>query len=260
MKKLIILLLVSLCTLGVYAKNGVSEKAFLGVSTSPLSEAMKTQLSVTKALLVVRVAPDSPAAKAGLKLYDIISKVDDVEISSQVDLVKAISSRKAGDEVELTLIRHAKEMKQKVTLLARPNNFFMLEDDIPHRSGLSEFEELRKRMDEMMGRGFSGHASRLDEMNKRIMEMMKRRGQEPLNSQQDMFSFKGSSSSVVKSSDGKVDIRIETVNGKKKATVTDIQSGVILFEGSINTEAEKKAMPEDIRKKVLDLDNSVNIK
>ncbi|NQZ58935.1 MAG: PDZ domain-containing protein [Lentisphaeraceae bacterium] len=259
MKNIVIICLLSICAWTVLGKESLNEKAFLGVSTSPISEAMKVQLSIDKALLVIRVLPDSPAAKAGIKLYDIILKVDGAPLDKQIRLASLIGSHQAGDEVELTLLRRTQEMKQKVTLQGRPNSFVSLDDEPSDFSVISEIEELHRRMSEMAQRGFSGRGVKMEDMMKRLFDMMRQSSRQRSKNQQEMFSLKGSCSSVIKSSDGLYDIRIEIMDGKKKVKVVDSKSGDVIFEGGINTEAEKKAMPESVRQKVINLDSSVNI-
>ena len=259
MKNFVIMCLLFVCAWTTLAKGSLSDKAFLGVSTSPVSEAMKAQLSLDKALLVIRVLPDSPAAKAGIKLYDILLEIDDAVLGKQSRLAALIGSHQAGDEVELTLLRRAQEMKQKVILQGRPNTFVFLDDEPLDFSAMSEIEELHRRMSEMTQRGFSGRGVKMEDMRKRLFDMMREKRRQNSKNQQEIFSFKGRSSSVIKSSDGLYDIRIETIDGKKKVKVVDSKNGGVIFEGTINTEAEKKAMPESIRQKVLNLDSSVNI-
>lgn len=58
----------------------------------------------------------SPAEKAGLKIGDIITRVNDDGISLDHNLPDALYSYKKGDEVEITVIREKEEIKMKVTL------------------------------------------------------------------------------------------------------------------------------------------------
>ena len=56
-------------------------------------------------LIVAAVVEDSAADKAGIKQYDIISKIDDEQITSYASLSKVLDQHDVGDEIELTIYR-----------------------------------------------------------------------------------------------------------------------------------------------------------
>ncbi|MFI1303569.1 S1C family serine protease [Streptomyces sioyaensis] len=62
------------------------------------------------------VSPNGPAAKAGLKPGDTITKLDDTVIDSGPTLISEIWQHKPGDEVTLTYKRGGKEHTTRVTL------------------------------------------------------------------------------------------------------------------------------------------------
>ncbi|RYY60444.1 MAG: PDZ domain-containing protein [Chitinophagaceae bacterium] len=77
--------------------------AVLGVTSSAAEKGIKL-LSVTK---------ESGADKAGLKKDDVITKIDNDEVSTPDALTKKIRSHKPGDKVDVTYLRNGKS--QKVT-------------------------------------------------------------------------------------------------------------------------------------------------
>lgn len=95
---------------------------YLGVSVSTLTPALARQygVSVTKGAIVDQVVGGSPASKAGLRQYDVITSVDHLAISSASDLVAVISEHKAGQQVSLTVARGTKTLHLSVTLARRP--------------------------------------------------------------------------------------------------------------------------------------------
>ena len=98
--------------------------AWLGVSIITVTPAIKDgyNLSVDSGALVVEVATDSPAAKAGLQADDVIVGFDGVEITSNNELVDAIRSHQPGDKVQITFWRGSQQMQVEVTLVQRPSS------------------------------------------------------------------------------------------------------------------------------------------
>ncbi len=62
------------------------------------------------------VVKDSPAAKAGLKDKDIVTKVNGVEVGAAGSLANLIGEYKPGDTVQLTVVREGDEIAVNVTL------------------------------------------------------------------------------------------------------------------------------------------------
>lgn len=69
---------------------------------------------------VIQVEKDSPAAKAGLQVGDVITAVGGVEIDEKNSLADLIQKRKPGDKVELTVTRGAQTLTLNVELGAAP--------------------------------------------------------------------------------------------------------------------------------------------
>ena len=58
--------------------------------------------------------------KAGLRMGDVITKVDDTEITSMEDLAAVKKGYKAGDTVTLTVFRNGDYMTVRLTFDAQP--------------------------------------------------------------------------------------------------------------------------------------------
>ena len=65
---------------------------------------------------VTRVQSGSPAANAGLKTGDVITKVGDTTVQNDADLIRAIRSHEPGDEVTITYTRDGNSAQAKVEL------------------------------------------------------------------------------------------------------------------------------------------------
>jgi serine protease Do len=63
-----------------------------------------------------------PAEKAGVKVGDIITELDDVAIDQNNSLSALVNKHKVGDKLKLTLLRDGKEMTLDVTLGAAPTD------------------------------------------------------------------------------------------------------------------------------------------
>ncbi len=83
--------------------------AFLGVS------ATATSGDVTGAE-IAQVVNNSPADDAGFEAGDVITKVDDTEITSPAELVQVISAKDSGDKVTITYTRDGDTETATVTL------------------------------------------------------------------------------------------------------------------------------------------------
>lgn len=69
--------------------------------------------------IVSQVMPDTPAAKANIKVGDVITEVDGQKIVSAQDLRNKIGLLTPGKTVELKLLRNGKEMTTQVALAER---------------------------------------------------------------------------------------------------------------------------------------------
>ncbi len=109
--------------------TGKLSRAFLGVAHIGItSELVKEyNLQAKHGAYIVNesrdaVTPGSPAAKAGLRAGDIITKVDNKKIDANHPLLSAISEHQPGDKVSVTYLRDGKEVTVSVTLATYPSS------------------------------------------------------------------------------------------------------------------------------------------
>jgi 2-alkenal reductase len=93
--------------------------AELGVAYEPISKADASYYDFPVGAYVTTVAPNSAAAKAGLQVRDIITKVNGKALSDSYSLGQAIETHNAGDKVTLTVWRNGKTLTMTVTLGAK---------------------------------------------------------------------------------------------------------------------------------------------
>ena len=89
----------------------------LGVQVEDLSDQLATYFGVNDGgVLVAGVTADSPAAKAGLKAGDVITKVNGEAVKAPRDLVRALGDMKDDGAVLLDIVRDKKATSLKATI------------------------------------------------------------------------------------------------------------------------------------------------
>ncbi|MGV8083219.1 MAG: S1C family serine protease [Coriobacteriia bacterium] len=97
--------------------NGTATHPFMGISTQTVDQTNAAQDQPVKAgAVVTSVSEGSPAAQAGIRVDDIITKIGDQEITGVEDVFAAVRSHKVGDAVDVVLVRGSETMTIKVTL------------------------------------------------------------------------------------------------------------------------------------------------
>lgn len=98
-------------------KFGDVKRPYLGIA----ADNMKT--GSTDGAYIGNVAKDGAAAKAGLKKGDIITKIEDVTISSWSELQANIASLNTGEKVNITYKRDGKEFTAIATLKSETGTY-----------------------------------------------------------------------------------------------------------------------------------------
>ena len=69
---------------------------------------LNSNLEFDNGIYVVQISADGPAKKSGLKVGDIITKIDDLEVNKMSELRTYIYEKIPGDTVKLTINRSGK--------------------------------------------------------------------------------------------------------------------------------------------------------
>ena len=101
---------------------GITMVSLSDLSTEQISEIVKVPSSVTQGVVVNEVQSSTPADQAGLKKYDVITKIDDKEVSSGVELQSELYKHKVGDTVKITFYRKDKKETTSVKLSIDSNS------------------------------------------------------------------------------------------------------------------------------------------
>ncbi|HVX24679.1 MAG TPA: trypsin-like peptidase domain-containing protein [Candidatus Saccharimonadales bacterium] len=112
-------------------KTGKFSRPYLGVRYIPLTAdvADEYNLSTNSGAFIAQsndsstpsVIANGPAAKAGLKVKDIITAVNGAKIDQNHSLTSLIDQHQAGDRIGLTVLRNGKTIHLNVTLGTMPN-------------------------------------------------------------------------------------------------------------------------------------------
>ena len=118
--------------------NGyVTNKAYIGITPQTMNAQIAQQFryDVTQGVFVCSVEPGSAAEKAGLKMGDVITKIDDKTITSYEDLVAAKKSYSAGDTATFTIYREGKTQTVELTFDAAPQTQETAQDNSQQQQG-----------------------------------------------------------------------------------------------------------------------------
>jgi 2-alkenal reductase len=104
-------------------KNGRVDRGFIGIQYSPLSPRAAVALGLPPAagIQISSVVSGSPAAQAGLRVNDVVTKLNDQQIDQQHPLQSLLLRFRPGDKVRLTIIRGSETTTIELTLGARPS-------------------------------------------------------------------------------------------------------------------------------------------
>ena len=123
--------------------NGyVTNRAYLGITPQTLTENWASQYhyDITGGVFITYVEPDSAADKAGLKMGDVITKVDDTEIESVEDLNLAKKRYSAGDTAKLEIYRPDGTVTVEITWGAAPQEEQVQEEQQYPDNGNGNYE------------------------------------------------------------------------------------------------------------------------
>jgi membrane-associated protease RseP (regulator of RpoE activity) len=259
--------------------------AWLGIATEEASDALSAQLGLKsgEGLVVSYVAPNSPAAKAGLQKNDVLVEFEEQLLVHPGQFRKLIRLHQEGDKIQLTLSREGKKQRLEVTLgktsaatLDEPATELRL---LPRRLkelhlGDATREEMKHLQDSVAEAGIDKET--LNHEVQRSIEQVRRSIQLALRQYTNATRTFGPAARefqelakrgldvekdatvVVKSKQNSVRSMVRTdesgtyvivASPKKQLTAHD-KSGKLLFDGQIETPEEQDKVPRDLWEKV----------
>lgn len=122
--------------------DGVVARGWLGVGIQGVSEDIAAGVGLKKAegAIVSSVAPDGPAADAGLKTGDVILEVGGERIEEMPELPRVIAAIKPGEVAKLVVWRNGRAQSIDVTLGRLPSEAVLASTDQPPAAKKAEAE------------------------------------------------------------------------------------------------------------------------
>jgi hypothetical protein len=223
----------------VFARPTRKEKvAYLGVATMEVSPELASHLKLSPGmgLVVNMVLPDSPAERAGVKQYDVITRLDDQMLTNPEQLRVLVRMKKQSDDVKLSVIRQGAPTSVSVELGQQevdveigadplgaagaedmPRGLLALRDG---KDGKLNFTFTPAANDFVVG-GWGGMA---------------------------MTNANGKNQMVW--SDAQHTLQMELQDGKASQLTVRSRDGKEIFKGPVATDEERKALPAEIADKL----------
>lgn len=216
----------------------MEKAAYLGLSTSPVTGALREQLKLAKGvgLVVDYVEPGSPADVAGIKQYDVLEKLNEQLLINGHQLAVLVRSFKPGDAASFTVRRQGAAVVVEAKFIER--EVAALDDNNPWGAPPAPWNNPRV-------------------VNLRDLAGAARQGP-PFALIQNMGAAASTSWN-----DGQHSLTVTTTSGpdgqEKHLVAKEAKTGKSLFDGPINTAEQRKAVPADIAKKLERLEASSKI-
>jgi membrane-associated protease RseP (regulator of RpoE activity) len=126
---------------------------WIGAMCTPADDTLRAQLGLgpREGLVVGQVAPDSPAARGGLKTHDVIVKVGDDAAADLEGLMKAVNDT-GEKELKIEILRNGKRETLTIKPSKRPDANGPFTQLLPDGFGgdMKQFERAREQAREQM--------------------------------------------------------------------------------------------------------------
>ena len=229
--------------------------AFLGVVTSEVPEILAEHLKLSggQGILVRSLMPDGPAARAGISTNDIITRVGNQPIQTPQDLSKSVSQQSPSDQVSIELIHKGDVKTIAITLGKRPPQFTAARSQGQSNLNFDQLpEDLADRIRGALEGNLGSSNLELDDHAGAIpgpMQNLQRQMQGFLQQPPGSGEIQIQSGTTLRLKDQNGCIEIKSNQGSKEVTLHD-PDGEIAWAGPWNTEQDKAAAPEEIRKRI----------
>jgi S1-C subfamily serine protease len=121
--------------------RGTVEHPYLGIEMVTLTPDMQKQINHdpnssltvnrTQGALVVRVSPDSPAAKAGLRVGDVIDQINGQTMKDSNSVQQIVENSQVGNNLQVSLYRNSQSIKLAVKTDSMPASDQQVSQPLP---------------------------------------------------------------------------------------------------------------------------------
>ncbi|WBH18224.1 Do family serine endopeptidase [Sphingomonas radiodurans] len=103
-------------------KGQTVQRGYIGVSIQPLNDDIAAALNLPKnsGEIIARAEPGGPAAKAGVRAGDVVTKVNGKQVTPDTTLSYLVASVPPGQQARLDIIRDGRPTNVTVTTATRP--------------------------------------------------------------------------------------------------------------------------------------------
>ena len=160
----------------------VGSRGFIGVTLVEITPELRAHYGAPKeaGVVVSGVEADTPAGKAGIQVGDVITSVDGNRVRWTGDVSRAVREKKAGETVEIEIVRDRAPRKVTVTVEERKGrersfdfrDFRDFKDDFKNRTWVvrdfDKFPVIENLED------LRGMREKMEDLEKRVKELEKR--------------------------------------------------------------------------------------
>ena len=157
----------------------VGRRGFLGVRLVEITPELRAHFGAPRdaGVLVGEVDPDTPAAKAGIEVGDVITAVDGERVGWTGDLSSGIRRKKAGETARIDLVRGRASRSVSVQVEERKGERSIDLGDLGdhlrrHAWVMPDLEKTRPLLGDL--EGLSRMRKRIAELEKRMSDLEKR--------------------------------------------------------------------------------------
>ncbi len=254
---------------GAEKADEVADKLpFIGVVTESLPEMVADHLNLKHGtgVIVRTVMPKGPAELSGIKINDIILKINETDINDPETLRTEIRNKKIGDKLKLKTIQKGKPADLEVILAERPADALA---DIQNQQQLLEGVPgvQNQLLQNLLELNFGGELGEdgieemivpdllADEKLQKMLRGLERMNEAPEKAPRDRViprpqgNFQMNMQSTVRMMDENGSIELKTTGENKEVTVRD-KTNKIVWSGPWDTDQDKAAAPDDIRQRI----------
>jgi S1-C subfamily serine protease len=140
------------------------ERGRIGLQIQPMTPELREHMKAPReaGVLVVRVEEGSPAARAGVRVGDVVTRAGDEAVAAPHDLIARVARAPEGEKLTLGLVRDGKRLEVEVEPEGRPWPDAEAWKDWMRGGFHHGMDALQRRLDEL--------ERRIDELERRMPE------------------------------------------------------------------------------------------